>query len=146
MEIEKYVDLTVDYSRYLAEFRINPSRERRSVMYRNAYATVLADYFGPSDIARITSRHHATIIYCRKTHESNLRFDANYIVAYAHCSKRIADIIGERPLDTNPYGHYSRTELMEAIETRDREILELKYQLKIAQERCKPEETVQGIW
>jgi hypothetical protein len=157
MEIEKCIDLSIDYNNYCAEFKVSESRERRSVMFRSAYAVVLLDYFGPSAIARIIGRDHSTIIHARKNHESNLRYDSDYIRSYGICIDRINKIVGNKFVDTHPLASMSREELynliaeqkkeIEDINVRhQREVLELKYEIKIAKEHSKPEKAVQGVW
>lgn len=157
MEIEKYIDLSIDYNNYCAEFKVNGSRERRSVMFRSAYSVVLLDYFGPSAASRIIGRDHSTIIHARKNHENNMRYDADYIRAYGICIERIKGIVGNKYVDTHPLASMSREQLYELIaeqkkEIEDinvrhqREVLELKYEIKIAKERSKPEKAVQGVW
>lgn len=145
MAIGNSLDASIDYSRYLLDFNVGRTRERRNVMFRNAYAVALTDYFGPSKVGHITGRDHATIIYARNMHDVNIKYDEAYIKAYAHCKSRLATLMTEHGWTDTPYSNYSRMDLYELISRKDQEIVELKYQLYRAKEYRQQQEALQGV-
>jgi len=146
MTIENDIDVTIDYQRYLAEHKVTSSRERFNVMHRNAYSVALLDYYGPSEVARITNRDHSTIIYSRKMHEPNMAYDSTYIKAFKHCKERLVRVISSSAYVEHPLAQYSRLDLYDIIEKKDQEILELKYQVQRAKEYRQQQEALQGVF
>lgn len=145
MSIEISIDAHLDYRRYLSDFNVGMDRQRKNVMYRNAYAVALSIYLGPSDVGRITSRNHATIIYAKSVHDINMRYDETYIKAYAHCRQRLKKLLNDDGSVGDLYHNKTRIELYELIRDKDEEILELRLELYRAKEYRQQQEALQGV-
>lgn len=76
-------------------YKIKENRERVNVRIRQAFAVALTNESNLTytDIGAIMNRNHATIIHCRKSHESNMMYDAEYPEVYDLFVGKIQDMV-----------------------------------------------------
>ena len=80
--IANELHLQEEYDNYVVFNRINPNREHRNVMARFAFMVAARDIYNTLQIARVTKKNHATVIWAWKNHETNLKFDKQYLSYY----------------------------------------------------------------
>jgi hypothetical protein len=77
------------------DYDIKENRERQNVRVRQAFAVALTNETGLtySAIGNIMNKNHATIIHCRRNHESNMLYDPHYPEIYDLMCRKIYDMI-----------------------------------------------------
>lgn len=77
------------------EEKIEDNRHQRNVMYRHAFLVAAREHssLGITAIAKITGKHHATLIHAQGNHDSNLRFNKIYFRAFQRISSNLSDIL-----------------------------------------------------
>ena len=77
------------------DYDIKENRERQNVRIRQAFAVALTNETGLtySAIGGVMNKNHATIIHCRRNHESNMLYDPHYPEIYDLMCKKIYDMI-----------------------------------------------------
>jgi len=73
------IELQEEYDNYVDVNNIKPNRDRHNVMARYAFMVAAREVYNTLEIARVTGKDHSTVVYASSTHESNLRFDNNYM-------------------------------------------------------------------
>lgn len=76
-------------------YNIKDNRERENVRVRQAFAVALSNetHLTFMSIGNIMNKHHATVVHCRKSHESNMKYDKSYPGIYDLIVKQIRDMV-----------------------------------------------------
>lgn len=76
-------------------YNIKDNRERENVRVRQAFAVALSNetHLTFVSIGNIMGKHHATVVHCRKSHESNMRYDKSYPGIYDLIVKQVREMV-----------------------------------------------------
>ena len=83
------------WSELKKDYSIKENRKRENVRIRQAFAVALTNETGLtySAIGTVMSKNHATIIHCRRNHESNMLYDPHYPEIYDLMCRKIYEMV-----------------------------------------------------
>lgn len=123
-----------EYANYIFHNRIGKSRERYNVMARFAFMVAARELYTTLEIAKVTSKNHATVIHATKGHEMNLKFDSDYARFYHQTSKMMDKLRGEELADNEWELKRQNATLQERVNNLREELLETRNLLYIREE------------
>lgn len=126
--------LQEEYNAYVILNRIQDNRQHHNVMARFAFMVAARDIYNTLQIARVTKKNHATVIHAWRNHQTNLKFDRQYLRNYNYCVDIVNKIREEGSTSEEITLRNENAKLLERLQNVREDLQETQNRLYIVQE------------